>query len=168
MSTDSTTLPAVQAYCTGQVSAAYSFDIAGILNVFHCEQDLLINLIVLSPKSARRKFRTYIFESWDWECAYCGRKLHQDNATIDHILPKHKGGHNVRSNMACCCSNCNRAKGSTLLADWYTEALPYYTKERFDRIQAWIEQKPCSIKLPSSDTAQPYIDNDSYISWVAV
>jgi len=150
------------------VCAAYSFDIAGIPQVFHCEQDLLVNLIVLSPKAARRKFRAFIFESWDWECAYCGKKLTADTATIDHILPKHKGGHNIRSNMACCCSSCNRAKGSTLLNDWYTEELPYFTEERFDRITAWVEQKSCSIKLPSTELAQAYIDDDISISWVAI
>ena len=135
--------------------------------MFHCEQDLLVNLIVLSPKDARKKFRNYIFESWNWECAYCGKKLTSDTATIDHILPKHKGGHNIRSNMACCCSNCNRAKGSSLVENWYTETNMNYTKERFDKINQWLEQKPNSIKLPSAEYAQPYIDNDFFISWIA-
>ena len=135
--------------------------------MFHCEQDLLVNLIVLSPKDARKKFRNYIFESWNWECAYCGKKLTPDTATIDHILPKHKGGHNVRSNMACCCSSCNRSKGSSLVENWYTEANMHFTKERFDKINVWLEQKPNSIKLPSADHAQPYIDNDFFISWIA-
>ena len=135
--------------------------------MFHCEQDLLVNLIVLSPKDARKKFRNYIFESWNWECAYCGKKLTPDTATIDHILPKHKGGHNVRSNMACCCSNCNRSKGSSLVENWYTETNMHFTKERFDKINVWLEQKPNSIKLPSADCAQPYIDNDFFISWIA-
>ena len=58
--------------------------------MFHCEQDLLVNLIVLSPKDARKKFRNYIFESWNWECAYCGKKLTPDTATIDHILQNTK------------------------------------------------------------------------------
>ena len=135
--------------------------------MFHCEQDLLVNLIVLSPKDARKKFRNYIFESWNWECAYCGKKLTPDTATIDHILPKHKGGHNVRSNMACCCSSCNRSKGSSLVENWYTETNMHFTKERFDKINMWLEQKPNSIKLPSADHAQPYIDNDFFISWIA-
>ena len=126
-----------------------------------------MNLIVLSPKDARKKFRNYIFESWNWECAYCGKKLTSDTATIDHILPKHKGGHNIRSNMACCCSNCNRAKGSSLVENWYTETNMNYTKERFDKINQWLEQKPNSIKLPSAEYAQPYIDNDFFISWIA-
>ena len=83
--------------------------------MIHCEQDLLANLIELSPKNARHKFRQCIFESWDWKCAYCDKQLDNKTATIDHILPKFKGGHNVKSNMICSCSKCNRLKGSNLL-----------------------------------------------------
>ena len=70
--------------------------------------------------------------------------------------------------MSCCCSSCNRSKGSTLLKDWFTETNANYTKERFDKIIEWTEQKPYSIKLPSSDSASPYIDDDLQISWIAV
>ena len=87
--------------------------------MIHCEQDLLANLIELSPKNARHKFRQCIFEAWDWKCAYCDKDLNKDTATIDHILPKFKGGHNVKSNMICSCSKCNRLKGSNHLEDWY-------------------------------------------------
>ena len=87
-------------------------------------------------------------------------------ATVDHIIPKFKGGHNVRSNMCCCCSNCNKDKGSTFLEEWYTPELDYYCKKRFVKIKNWMEQKPSSIKLLSVDKAQPYIANDFYIGWV--
>ena len=83
--------------------------------MYHCEQDLLANLIVLSPKNARKEFRNHIFEAWEWKCAYCDKELDDSSATIDHIVPKFKGGHNVKSNMCCCCSSCNRQKGSTFL-----------------------------------------------------
>ena len=67
--------------------------------MINCEQDLLVNLIELSPRNARRKFRQSIFESWEWKCAYCDKELDTKSATIDHIVPKYKGGHNVKSNM---------------------------------------------------------------------
>ena len=71
--------------------------------MFYCEEDLLANLIVLSPNNARKQFRIKIFEEWQWGCAYCGKSLTDNTATIDHIIPKSKGGHNVKSNMCCCC-----------------------------------------------------------------
>ena len=89
--------------------------------MIQCENDLLLNLIALTPKNARREFRQQIFKDWNWQCAYCSKQLNENTATIDHIVPKYKGGHNVRSNMCCCCSQCNRDKASTLIEDWYTE-----------------------------------------------
>jgi hypothetical protein len=136
-------------------------------DMFHCEQDLLANLIVLSPKLARRKFRQHIFEEWEWKCAYCDKQLSEGTATIDHILPKHRGGHNVKNNLACCCTNCNKSKASTLLEVWYTDSHPCYSEERLGKLKQWMEQKPCSIKLPQTDAAIPYIASDSYIGWIA-
>jgi len=135
--------------------------------VINCEQDLLVNLIELSPKNARRKFRQSIFESWGWKCAYCDEKVDTDSATIDHILPKFKGGHNVKSNMLCSCSKCNRSKGSFLLDDWYVSSQPFYTEERLGKIKHWIEDNSAPIKLLPSDKATPYITNDFYLGWIS-
>ena len=134
--------------------------------MYHCEQDLLAQLIALSPKNARRQFREHIFAAWEWKCAYCDKKLDDLTATIDHIIPKFKGGHNVKSNMCCCCSSCNKEKGSTYLEEWYTPEVDFYCKERFVKIKNWMEQKPSSIKLLSADKVHPYIANDFYIGWV--
>ena len=135
--------------------------------MINCEQDLLVNLIELSPKNARRKFRQSIFELWQWKCAYCDKELDTNSATIDHIVPKFKGGHNVKSNMLCSCSSCNRSKGSTLLENWYDPSNSYYSEERLGKIKHWIEDNSAPIKLLSSDKATPYITNDFYIGWIS-
>ena len=135
--------------------------------MINCEQDLLVNLIDLSPRNARRKFRQSIFESWEWKCAYCDKELDTKSATIDHIVPKFKGGHNVKSNMVCSCSKCNRSKGSVLLEDWYNSSNSHYSEERLGKIKHWIEDNSAPIKLVSSDKATPYITNDFYIGWIS-
>ena len=135
--------------------------------MFQTEHDLLANLVVLTPKLARRKFRQYIFEAWEWKCAYCDKQLNEGTATIDHILPKHKGGQNIKNNMLCSCGNCNKSKSSNLLQTWMTPDHPHYSEERLARISKWMEQKPCSIKLSSAEPAIPYIANDCYIAWIA-
>lgn len=118
--------------------------------MFHSENDLLANLIVLSPKSARKKFRQSIFEAWEWKCAYCEKQLCDRTATIDHIIPKHKGGHNTRNNLACCCNSCNKSKASTLPFEWLKEGHPLYSEEKVSRIKQWLEQKPLTINLSRS------------------
>ena len=135
--------------------------------MINCEQDLLVNLIELSPRNARRKFRQSIFESWEWKCAYCDKEVDIKSATIDHIVPKFKGGHNVKSNMVCSCSKCNRSKGSVLLEDWYNSSNSHYSEERLGKIKHWIEDNSAPIKLVSSDKATPYITNDFYIGWIS-
>lgn len=134
--------------------------------MFNCEHDLLVNLVVLTPKLARKKFRQHIFEAWEWKCAYCDRQLNQDNATIDHILPKHKGGHNVRNNMLCSCANCNRSKGSDLVDVWFCPDNRNFSEERLVKIQKWMQQKPCSIKLPFTEPSV-FIDNELSSGWLA-
>ncbi|MEY4571053.1 MAG: hypothetical protein RLZ10_246 [Bacteroidota bacterium] len=52
--------------------------------------------------------RHRLFKRDNHECVYCGSKK---NLTVDHILPKSKGGDNTWTNLITCCSNCNRQKG---------------------------------------------------------
>ena len=108
--------------------------------MFHTENELLQNLIVTSPKSARKKFRESIFESWGWKCMYCDEELTVHTATIDHIKPKVKGGHSTRSNMGACCSKCNSGKGSQLVFDYFNEAHPFYSEAKASKIKEWTDQ----------------------------
>lgn len=108
--------------------------------MFHTENELLQNLIVTSPKSARKKFRESIFESWGWKCMYCDTELTEQTATIDHIKPKFKGGHSTRSNMGACCSKCNSRKGSQLVFDYFNENHPCYSEAKASKIKEWIDQ----------------------------
>ena len=40
-------------------------------------------------------------------CAYCGKTA----ATIDHVLPRSRGGRDAWENLVACCLRCNNAKG---------------------------------------------------------
>ena len=51
--------------------------------------------------------RHRIFKRDDYKCSYCGTSK---NLTIDHILPKSRGGGNTWLNLTTCCKNCNRIK----------------------------------------------------------
>lgn len=42
-------------------------------------------------------------------CGYCGSKK---NLTIDHIIPRSRGGGNTWDNLVTCCGRCNVAKGN--------------------------------------------------------
>ena len=48
-------------------------------------------------------------------CTYCGRRYASDNLTIDHIVPKSKGGEREWKNVTTACATCNKRKGNELL-----------------------------------------------------
>jgi len=43
-------------------------------------------------------------------CQYCGKA--GSNLTIDHVVPKSRGGADSWENMVVCCARCNNRKGS--------------------------------------------------------
>ena len=55
-----------------------------------------------------RKIRDYVFVRDFYECMACGTKK---NLTLDHIIPRVKGGTNDPSNLQTLCQECNLAKG---------------------------------------------------------
>lgn len=99
---------------------------------------------VLIPKrAAKRRFRQDIFEAWEHLCAYCA----QPGAdTLDHVVPKHKGGLTVRRNLVPACSSCNRRKGSEDWRTWF-EGQEHHCEDRARRIDGWL-----------NDTAPPIFE----------
>jgi hypothetical protein len=47
----------------------------------------------------------------DPHCHYCGVELDSFTATIDHKIPRSKGGKNNKGNRVLCCRRCNTLKG---------------------------------------------------------
>lgn len=43
-------------------------------------------------------------------CVYCGRRT--NNLTIDHVVPRERGGSDTWENLAACCRKCNAIKGN--------------------------------------------------------
>ena len=48
-------------------------------------------------------------------CQYC--KKNDSFMTIDHVIPKDKGGHESWSNLVTACKSCNTKKGNLILKD---------------------------------------------------
>ncbi len=44
-------------------------------------------------------------------CQYCGKNFSTENLTIDHLLPKSRGGKNTWKNLVAACKKCNQKKG---------------------------------------------------------
>ena len=50
-------------------------------------------------------------------CQYCHKKVALPTATIDHVIPKSRGGDHTWENLVIACSKCNGKKGNSLLEE---------------------------------------------------
>src|ERR1700735_566193 len=48
-------------------------------------------------------------------CQYCGVVLPAGELTLDHVIPRSRGGLSTWENLVACCHSCNRRKGNHLL-----------------------------------------------------
>jgi len=69
---------------------------------------------IIKMKYPTRRFRRepfahrgFIFRRDGWLCQYCKKALTSEDATIDHILPKCRGGTDNWENMVTACFTCN-------------------------------------------------------------
>ncbi len=44
-------------------------------------------------------------------CQFCGRHFPAAELTLDHVLPRSRGGHSTWENLVACCYQCNNRKG---------------------------------------------------------
>ncbi|NMM50539.1 HNH endonuclease [Marinigracilibium pacificum] len=54
--------------------------------------------------------RKNIFKRDDHKCQYCGKS---SDLTVDHLVPKAKGGKTTWSNLVTACKRCNTVKGNS-------------------------------------------------------
>jgi 5-methylcytosine-specific restriction endonuclease McrA len=61
------------------------------------------------PRDAHRRkiTRRAVFARDDWTCQYCGSR---SSLTVDHVIPRSKGGLSNWDNIVASCAPCNRRK----------------------------------------------------------
>ena len=63
----------------------------------------------------RRISRRVLFARDGWQCAYCGSG--GNRLTLDHVVPRSRGGTSVWENVVTSCAPCNHRKGDRLLEE---------------------------------------------------
>ena len=65
------------------------------------------------PRTAQRKIsRRALFARDNWRCVYCGTV--GGRLTLDHVVPRSRGGDSVWENVVTSCAPCNLRKGNRL------------------------------------------------------
>jgi 5-methylcytosine-specific restriction endonuclease McrA len=67
------------------------------------------------PRPIPHLSKREIFRRDEYTCQYCGRQT--VHLTIDHVVPRYRGGIHTWSNLVAACPPCNRKKGGRMLAE---------------------------------------------------
>lgn len=74
-----------------------------------------IDHMIHRPRPRVRLSKREIFRRDNYTCQYCGSKT--GRLTIDHIIPRHRGGDHTWDNLATACQSCNLKKGGRTLRE---------------------------------------------------
>ena len=64
---------------------------------------------VRRPRSVVKLTRREVFLRDNFMCQYCGQRSR--DLTVDHVMPKHRGGRHTWDNLVSACKACNHRKG---------------------------------------------------------
>jgi 5-methylcytosine-specific restriction endonuclease McrA len=80
------------------------------------DRPLVVRLVtyVRIPRDIHRRkiTRKAVLARDSWTCQYCGSQ--RSGLTVDHVIPRSRGGKSVWENIVAACGPCNRRKGNRL------------------------------------------------------
>lgn len=81
------------------------------------ERPVIVQLLanVRVPRVALQPSRANILLRDDETCQYCGKRTR--DLTLDHVIPRSRGGQGTWENLVACCKVCNGKKGNRLLKE---------------------------------------------------
>lgn len=81
---------------------------------YHFSLPSVIRLVYLikRPRPQMRLTRKEVFNRDHYTCQYCGKRSRE--LTLDHVMPRNKGGEHVWENLVSACKPCNHHKAGKL------------------------------------------------------
>lgn len=67
-----------------------------------------LEYMVKQPRHGNKLTRLGVFRRDNYACQYCGKE--SPSLTIDHIVPRHRGGAHIWQNVTSACPKCNHRK----------------------------------------------------------
>ena len=94
--------------------------------------------------------RTSIVERDGARCVWCGREPWPRDVTLEHLLPRSRGGHATPENLAPACRPCNRARSSRPVAAYVRELIDAGREPRLDALEAALRRLSGSARAAES------------------
>jgi len=112
------------------------------------------------PRRMLRLNRHTIFARDEHRCQYCGRKFPGSQLSLDHVIPRSRGGDTTWENVVCCCVGCNIKKGGRTPQEAHMKlvAKPVRPKRsplitlklrnpKYECWRAWVESAFCEVRV---------------------
>jgi 5-methylcytosine-specific restriction endonuclease McrA len=118
-------------------------DIVTAREIFRAPSVIRLQYMIKRPRPRVRLSRREVFARDHHTCQYCGKTTH--DLTLDHVVPRHRGGPHTWDNLVAACKACNHRKGGKLpeearmrpvrtpfepRCDVYTQFTPYLSDPR--------------------------------------
>lgn len=87
-------------------TARTTFSLPSVIRLIH---------LIRRPRPRVRLTRKEIFARDGWRCVYCGKE--GKDLTLDHVVPRHRGGPHSWENLVSACKACNHRKAGRTPAE---------------------------------------------------
>lgn len=88
------------------------YEVVSVSKIVKIPKILILKYYVKLPYKRVAPTRKNIFKRDNYVCQYCGIDMCEKTATIDHVVPRCKGGGSTWTNMVASCKDCNLYKGN--------------------------------------------------------
>jgi 5-methylcytosine-specific restriction endonuclease McrA len=100
-------------------------------------------------KQRKAKLKRIVLGKTDGVCARCGKPISFEKATIEHFIPKYRGGADDERNLLPLCKSCNKQKGSRIVAaeEYYPFLKREFCKNADEYRNEWKSEGGAKIEL---------------------
>ncbi len=93
-------------------TALHSFPLPSVIRLIY---------MIRRPRPQMRLTRREVFVRDNYTCQYCARQT--KDLTIDHVMPRHRGGRHTWDNLVSACRSCNHRKAGHTPAEAHMKLL---------------------------------------------
>lgn len=88
------------------------YEVVSVSKIVKIPKVLILKYYVKLPYRKIPPTRANILRRDQYCCQYCSIELTDKDSTIDHVVPRSKGGSSTWVNMVAACRDCNLSKGN--------------------------------------------------------
>ena len=115
---------------------------------FHCPSVIRLSHLIRRPRPRARLSRKEVFIRDNYTCQYCGTRTR--DLTLDHVIPRSKGGPHTWENLVSACRGCNHKKGG----------------KNLDQIRMHLARPPREPKSSVYHMVYRYMQNEPLDEWL--